>query len=101
MKGLFSAVIALLLILSMSVLTAVPSSADDDAVSGTNALCTQNHNGVPGGAQGPGDGDVEGDPENWLGGQNSVVEPEGGPTIGGALITWLKKLVAMLSGFGV
>lgn len=101
MKGLFSAVIALLLILSMSVLTAVPSSADDNAGSGPDALCTQNHNGVPGGTQGPGDGDVEGDPENWLGGQNSVVEPEGGPTIGSALITWLKKLVAMLSGFGL
>jgi hypothetical protein len=101
MKGLFSAVIALLLILSTSVLTAVPSSADDDAGSVTNALCTQRHNGAPGGTQGPDDADVEGDPETWLGGQNSVVEPEDGPTIGCALIKWLKKLVAMLPGFGV
>ena len=94
MKGFMSTLLALLIVLSASMVVAPVAQADDESPGDfVLGLCTGGHQG--GGAteeDGPPEGDLEGDPENWLGGQNSVADD--GQDEDGGLIHWIVSLFA-------
>lgn len=99
MKELMSTFLALLLVVSSLATYAGPAHAEDESATVTNGLVLHgNGGGTASGDDVAPDGDLEGDPENWLGGQNSVVMPADGPGDDGGLLVRIKKmLLRMLS----
>lgn len=100
MKVLISTFLALLLVVSSLDTFAVTAYAGDESTLVTGGLCLRGNGGggTSGGDVAP-DGDLEGDPENWLGGQNSVVTPADEPVEDGGLLVRIKKMLLRMMSF--
>ncbi len=100
MKELMSTFLALLLVVSSLATFAGPAHAGDESATVTNGLALHGNGGggTSGGDVAP-DGDLEGDPENWLGGQNSVVTPADEPVDDGGIVVRIKKMLLRMLSF--
>ena len=99
MKERMSMLVAVLLLVSSLAMSAGPARADDQSNNQDFVLSWNGNDSSGSGGAGPSDGDLEGDPENWLGGQNSVVRPVDDPVDDGGVVVWFKKLLARLLSF--
>lgn len=96
MKRLLSTIFAVLLVLAGTTLSMGTANAEDDSANVTSALCAPGgHGGGTNSGSDPDipDTDLEGDPENWLGGQNSVVGPAVDPADDGGIIVKIYKFL--------